>query len=142
MCVICPYNWLSFRGRCYFISEELKSWTSSEEYCTSRQSHLVLIDDENEMNFIEAKGTSRSFVWIGLRFNGSSSEWTWLNGSTLRKGSIPMKSGEPGAICGSYSKKEIYPLKCTNTLKWICEKKAIQFDKKCFGSNQLSKDQF
>ncbi|XP_069058030.1 killer cell lectin-like receptor subfamily F member 1 isoform X2 [Pleurodeles waltl] len=142
ICVMCPYNWMVFREGCYFISEELKSWTSSEEYCVSRQSHLLLIDDEEEMNFIEAKGTSKSFFWIGLQINGSRPEWTWLNGSTLQKDRIPTNIGEAVSSCASYNKKKMYSVKCNDTHKWICEKKAIQFSKRSFDSNQLSKDQF
>ncbi|XP_078510036.1 killer cell lectin-like receptor subfamily B member 1C [Lissotriton helveticus] len=136
-CVICPYNWLSFRGRCYLICEELNSWTDSEEYCISRQSRLILIDDENAMIFAQYKEKSKAYFWIGLRVNESNSEWTWLNGSTLREDSILMKyNGKSESNCGSYSDKQIFPLNCNSKNKWICEKKAIQFDKKCFGSNR------
>ncbi|KAJ1122191.1 hypothetical protein NDU88_000694 [Pleurodeles waltl] len=82
MCVICPYNWLSFRGKCYFISEDFKSWASSEEDCQSRQSHLAIIGND----FIEDKEMSRRSFWIGLQYNDNNSEWTWIDGSTLRKG--------------------------------------------------------
>ncbi|XP_078507251.1 natural killer cells antigen CD94-like [Lissotriton helveticus] len=127
-CVICPYNWLRFRGRCYFISEEFKSWASSKEYCISQQSHLAILDDD----FLEDIEMSRRSFWIGLQYNDITSEWTWINGSTLRKGSIPVNTHEPGNNCGFYWHKEITPLNCSYNTKWICQKEAILLDKKCF----------
>ncbi|XP_078507254.1 natural killer cells antigen CD94-like isoform X2 [Lissotriton helveticus] len=141
MCVICPYKWLSFRQKCYFISEQLESWNFSNLYCQSRHAKLLIIDDKNEKDFIDGKEIGRSYFWIGMKYNKRNSEWTWLNGSTLQKGSIPMRSGEPGNFCGSYSNQEIFPLYCNNKAKWICEKEAIQFDKRCFSSSSYPQDQ-
>ncbi|XP_069058033.1 killer cell lectin-like receptor subfamily F member 1 [Pleurodeles waltl] len=131
MCVICPYNWLSFRGKCYFISEDFKSWASSEEDCQSRQSHLAIIGND----FIEDKEMSRRSFWIGLQYNDNNSEWTWIDGSTLRKGSIPVNTHEPGNNCGFYWHKEITPLNCSYRTRWICEKEPIQQDARCLVTN-------
>ncbi|XP_069058028.1 killer cell lectin-like receptor subfamily F member 1 [Pleurodeles waltl] len=100
-----------------------------------RHSDLLIIDDEKEMNFIQGNDISRSYFWIGVQYNKRNSEWTWLNGSTLQKGSSPESPRDPGTFCGSFSNKQIFPLYCNNKAKWICEKEVIQFEKKCFDPN-------
>ncbi|XP_078507250.1 C-type lectin domain family 12 member B-like [Lissotriton helveticus] len=135
ICLICPHKWLSFRNRCYFFSEQSESWDFSKKYCLTHRSDLIIIDDQNEIDFIEGKDISKSYFWIGLQYNKSNSEWSWLNGSTLQNGSIPVRTHKPGNDCGSYSSREIYPQDCNYRNKWVCEKEAAQFDERFFGTN-------
>ncbi|CAI9595626.1 unnamed protein product, partial [Staurois parvus] len=31
VCELCPLNWIAFRGKCYFFSEDRNNWSSSRE---------------------------------------------------------------------------------------------------------------
>uniref|UniRef100_A0A8C3NTY8 C-type lectin domain-containing protein n=1 Tax=Cyanoderma ruficeps TaxID=181631 RepID=A0A8C3NTY8_9PASS len=55
-CELCPPGWQLHRGRCYFFSEEAKSWEDSRKNCLARKSQLLVIEDEIEMV---------SFHWLG-----------------------------------------------------------------------------
>ncbi|XP_069505929.1 natural killer cells antigen CD94-like [Ambystoma mexicanum] len=126
MCEICPYKWVMSRGKCYFLSEGFLSWDASRDYCQSRKADLITLEDANEI-VIEKSG---SYLWIGLQYNETTGEWIWLNGSRLQEGSPEMRSRKPGPTCGAYSGKETYAEQCSSKHKWVCEKEAIQFDKR------------
>uniref|UniRef100_A0A8C3V2M9 Uncharacterized protein n=1 Tax=Catharus ustulatus TaxID=91951 RepID=A0A8C3V2M9_CATUS len=48
-CELCPPGWQLHRGRCYFFSEETRSWEDSQKNCLARKSQLLVIEDEIEM---------------------------------------------------------------------------------------------
>lgn len=47
--VLCQSEWLQYQGKCYWFSNEMKSWNDSYVYCLERKSHLLIIQDELEM---------------------------------------------------------------------------------------------
>ncbi|XP_069505927.1 killer cell lectin-like receptor subfamily F member 1 [Ambystoma mexicanum] len=129
-CEICPYKWVMSKGRCYFVSEGFLSWDSGRDYCRSRKADLINLEDANEIDFLEEIDKSVSYLWIGLQYNETTGEWIWLNGSRLQEGSIAVEPRRPGHTCGAYSGMEIFPEQCSSKNKWVCEKEAIQFDKR------------
>ncbi|XP_069075170.1 killer cell lectin-like receptor subfamily F member 1 [Pleurodeles waltl] len=126
LCQICPYSWILLGGRCYFFSEEFKSWNSSQEYCASRFSDLITIDDQNEMDLVETVAKNSLYTWIGLRYSDITMDWRWMNGSRLQTGSLTLKDNGRGGRCGAFRSKEIQPDDCITKSRWICEKKVIQ----------------
>ncbi|XP_058719691.1 C-type lectin domain family 12 member A-like isoform X1 [Poecile atricapillus] len=48
-CELCPAGWQLHRSRCYFFSEEARSWEDSQKNCLARKSQLLVIEDEIEM---------------------------------------------------------------------------------------------
>uniref|UniRef100_A0A8D0QN24 Killer cell lectin like receptor F1 n=1 Tax=Sus scrofa TaxID=9823 RepID=A0A8D0QN24_PIG len=50
---MCPSEWLKYQEKCYWFSNEMKSWSDSHGYCLRRKSHLLIIQDQLEMKFIE-----------------------------------------------------------------------------------------
>ncbi|KAJ1195695.1 hypothetical protein NDU88_004963 [Pleurodeles waltl] len=71
---------------CYFFFEEFKSWNSSQEYCASRFSDLITIDDQNEKDLVETVAKNSLYTWIGLRYSDITMDWRWMNGSRLQTG--------------------------------------------------------
>ncbi|KAF5912448.1 hypothetical protein HPG69_004118 [Diceros bicornis minor] len=47
---LCPSEWFKYQEKCYWFSNEMKSWSDSYGYCLGRRSHLLIIQDPLEMN--------------------------------------------------------------------------------------------
>uniref|UniRef100_A0A8D0FDE0 C-type lectin domain family 2 member D n=1 Tax=Strix occidentalis caurina TaxID=311401 RepID=A0A8D0FDE0_STROC len=45
----CPSEWIGYKKKCYFISEEEKNWTSSQTFCAKNQSLLAVFENQKEM---------------------------------------------------------------------------------------------
>lgn len=45
----CPSEWIGYRKKCYFISEEEKNWTSSQAFCIKNESLLAVFENKDEM---------------------------------------------------------------------------------------------
>ncbi|XP_009866068.1 PREDICTED: C-type lectin domain family 2 member L-like, partial [Apaloderma vittatum] len=76
----CPSEWLGYKRKCYFISEEEENWTSCQIFCAKNQSLLAVFDGWEEMHsFI--KHLKRDKYWIGLRKKGEN--FYWENGVRL-----------------------------------------------------------
>ncbi|CAM4435919.1 unnamed protein product, partial [Lepidochelys kempii] len=79
---LCPPEWLLYRGRCYYFSEEKKIWQASKDYCAARKSSLLIFESEAEMGFFSTQYEDASFHWIGLNFKEGG--WTWLDDPKLQ----------------------------------------------------------
>ncbi|XP_034368537.1 C-type lectin domain family 7 member A-like [Arvicanthis niloticus] len=72
-CYRCQGRWSCCGEKCYYFSEEEKTWDESEASCKLRGSHLAKIDSREEQNFIQSR-LNYSY-WIGLRKNGGRFQW-------------------------------------------------------------------
>ncbi|XP_039770376.1 NKG2-D type II integral membrane protein-like [Ornithorhynchus anatinus] len=45
----CPENWIRNRGKCYYISTEVRTWQESQTACQSMNSSLLKIEDREEL---------------------------------------------------------------------------------------------
>jgi hypothetical protein len=48
-CPSCPDLWRRYGDHCYYFSVEKKDWNSSLEFCTTKDSHLLMLTDNQEM---------------------------------------------------------------------------------------------
>lgn len=82
-CELCPPGWQLHRGRCYFFSEETRSWEDSQKNCLARKSQLLVIEDEIEMVSLAAalKTYHRPQVNISPRVHGRQAWALWGRGS-------------------------------------------------------------
>ncbi|XP_075071233.1 C-type lectin domain family 2 member A-like [Mixophyes fleayi] len=82
----CTGDWIWNRGKCYYFSDLLDTWTNSERFCASQNASLTRIDNADELKFLNKfKGNGNS--WIGLKWSSDNNGWTWTDG-TLYTGEL------------------------------------------------------
>ncbi|XP_069506639.1 killer cell lectin-like receptor subfamily B member 1B allele C isoform X2 [Ambystoma mexicanum] len=80
---LCPADWLIYRGKCYYFQEHPNTWSQSNDYCNTMDSHLAVIQDKDELEFIA--NHSQESRWIGLFNTTPGGRWTWVDGSTYNE---------------------------------------------------------
>ncbi|XP_072281273.1 C-type lectin domain family 2 member B-like isoform X2 [Pyxicephalus adspersus] len=75
----CPEDWILFRNKCYYFSEEMATWNNSQMFCKRHNSSLAVIDDINELKFLNLFRANK--YWIGLTSAENDSSWVWTNGA-------------------------------------------------------------
>ncbi|XP_034501120.1 C-type mannose receptor 2-like isoform X3 [Ailuropoda melanoleuca] len=80
---VCPNNWLQKKGKCYNFLKTFKSWTDSQKSCLKMKSHLLIIQDKAELDFIQSNIQDRIYFWIGLNITHPQKTWIWLDGTPL-----------------------------------------------------------
>ncbi|XP_077094005.1 C-type lectin domain family 4 member F-like [Siphateles boraxobius] len=75
-------GWTYYQSSLYFFSSEWKSWNESRRYCRDRGADLIVINNGNELEFVN-KVVNKEFdvFWIGL--SEVEGVWKWVDGSAL-----------------------------------------------------------
>ncbi|XP_059701981.1 killer cell lectin-like receptor subfamily F member 1 isoform X2 [Haemorhous mexicanus] len=124
-CELCPPGWQLHRGRCYFFSEEARSWEDSQKNCLARKSQLLVIEDEIEMEFIDNKDKDTKYIWIGLDTEDMEKTWSSVEDHRVKEKRTALKSIEADKNCAVYRRKNLIQADNCQTLKeWICKKNA------------------
>ncbi|KAM6092317.1 C-type lectin domain family 2 member B-like [Theristicus caerulescens] len=109
----CPSEWIGYKKKCYFISEEEKTWTSSRTFCAKNESLLVVFENQEEMHSL-AKLLKIDDSWIGLRKKGES--FYWENGIALND-SFQIQNHSDCAYLDAFT---ISTSACSLPRRWIC----------------------
>ncbi|XP_009987419.1 PREDICTED: C-type lectin domain family 12 member B-like [Tauraco erythrolophus] len=125
-CVLCPANWKWEGGeKCYYRSEERKSWEQSHRFCSSQNSTLLLIKEAAELELI--KMIAVQAYWLGLKFRAEQRGWVWADNTVLTHQQKSWTSYlDYYSDCGYFYHGIIQNRKCQEELPYICEKPAIQ----------------
>ncbi|XP_027706839.1 C-type lectin domain family 17, member A isoform X1 [Vombatus ursinus] len=123
----CPKTWLPFGGSCYFFSTVTKSWDAANIFCMENYSHLLIISNTEEQNFVSETHSSKRTYWLGLTDRKVEGVWQWLDGSLLTLSF--WKLGEPNNM---YNEDCVIMLldgqwndvSCYLSTYWICERKS------------------
>ncbi|XP_042651434.1 C-type lectin domain family 2 member B-like [Tyto alba] len=110
----CPSEWIGYKKKCYFISEEEKNWTSSQTFCAKNQSLLAIFENQEEMNSL-AKRLNIDDSWIGLRKKGET--FYWENGIALKEDSFQIRNHSE---CAYLDASTISTSACSLPRRWIC----------------------
>uniref|UniRef100_A0A452HUI9 C-type lectin domain-containing protein n=1 Tax=Gopherus agassizii TaxID=38772 RepID=A0A452HUI9_9SAUR len=111
----CPADWLYHQRKCYYFSETEKDWDSSWSFCSSHNSSLTVIENQQELNFIMK--ITKQDPWIGLHKTGE--EFHWVNGTPLDRNLLAVKgSGE----CAYIESDVVSSSGCSLTRGWVCKK--------------------
>ncbi|XP_019481715.1 PREDICTED: C-type lectin domain family 4 member E-like isoform X1 [Hipposideros armiger] len=94
----CPLNWVHFQSSCYFFSTDTMSWTASLKNCSSMGAHLVVINTQEEQEFLfYAKPRKREF-YIGLTDQLVEGQWKWVDDTPFMESLSFWDVGEPNNI--------------------------------------------
>ncbi|XP_008576294.1 PREDICTED: killer cell lectin-like receptor subfamily F member 1 isoform X1 [Galeopterus variegatus] len=119
--VLCPLEWLKYQEKCYWFSDEMKNWSDSYMYCLGRKSHLLIIQNQLEMAFIQKNLRQSNYVWIGLNFTSLKKTWTWVDGSPLDPKIFFIKGPAKENSCAATKENKVYSETCSSVFKWICQ---------------------
>ncbi|TFJ97366.1 Killer cell lectin-like receptor subfamily F member 2 [Platysternon megacephalum] len=124
-CKLCPRDWLSLRGKCYWFSKESTIWNKSRADCSVKSSRMLVIQDQEEMEFIQNVTQGKYHVWIGLSVTSPGKNWIWVDSSVLDQTLFPESSPTDVNSCGMIKGNQIKSEICSAELKWICQKEAV-----------------
>lgn len=48
-CFRCPFDWIGYRGKCYYFSEAEGNWTSSQDNCSALGASLAMLDSMEDL---------------------------------------------------------------------------------------------
>uniref|UniRef100_A0A8C3F994 C-type lectin domain-containing protein n=1 Tax=Chrysemys picta bellii TaxID=8478 RepID=A0A8C3F994_CHRPI len=125
-CKLCPRDWLSHRRKCYWVSKEVKYWKKSFEDCKAKTSQLLVIQDQDEMDFIWNVTKGVNHVWIGLNVTSPERNWMWVDGSLVNQTLFPVTGLAEQNSCGVMKGEQIRSEICGAEFKWVCQKEAFQ----------------
>uniref|UniRef100_A0A8D0WNB4 Killer cell lectin like receptor B1 n=1 Tax=Sus scrofa TaxID=9823 RepID=A0A8D0WNB4_PIG len=119
----CPTNWHPFQDKCLFFYNSYKHWNESLADCSTKESSLLLIQDNEELRLIQNLIDSGGIIfWIGLNFSLPEENWKWINGSFLSSEILPITGVAGENNCVSISKTQMLSEPCDSENKWICQK--------------------
>uniref|UniRef100_A0A8C0I5I2 Killer cell lectin like receptor B1 n=1 Tax=Balaenoptera musculus TaxID=9771 RepID=A0A8C0I5I2_BALMU len=119
----CPTNWQLIRDKCLFFSDTYKPWNDSLADCFTKESRLLLIQDQEELRLIQNRIDKGGIpFWIGLNFTLSEKNWKWINGSFLNSNILQITGNAEENSCVYLSTIQFFSENCATENKWICQK--------------------
>ncbi|XP_058414793.1 natural killer cells antigen CD94 [Diceros bicornis minor] len=120
-CCSCPERWIGYQCNCYFVSNELKTWADSKDFCVSQNSSLLQMQNADELRFMNS---SKSFYWIGLSYSEEHGAWLWEDGSVLSQDLFQFSLTANPRKCIMYSpSKSVLDENCHSTNRYICKQR-------------------
>ncbi|XP_077781322.1 killer cell lectin-like receptor subfamily F member 1 [Podarcis muralis] len=124
-CTVCPENWFRLNSKCYWFSSEKRDWTESKDDCRTKDSQLLVIQNQEEVDFI-LSNIQYPLLWIGLQATPPDWKWTWVDGSPLDDKLLKDLAPAQENCCGRLNGNKTISETCTTVARWVCEKKALQ----------------
>ncbi|XP_048853162.1 C-type lectin domain family 4 member M-like isoform X3 [Brienomyrus brachyistius] len=75
----CPSGWISFNFKCYYVSDQQKTWINSQEDCRHKGADLFIINSLKEQLIF----SKYQRAWIGLTDSDHEGTWKWVDGTPL-----------------------------------------------------------
>uniref|UniRef100_A0A7N9D5N9 Killer cell lectin like receptor F2 n=1 Tax=Macaca fascicularis TaxID=9541 RepID=A0A7N9D5N9_MACFA len=122
---LCPNDWLLNQGKCYWFSTSFKTWKESQCDCTELQAHLLVIQNVDELEFIQNSLKPGHFGWIGLYVTFRGNLWMWIDEHFLVPELFSVIGPTDDRSCAVITGKWVYSEDCSSTFKGICQRDAI-----------------
>ncbi|XP_039719367.1 natural killer cells antigen CD94-like, partial [Pteropus medius] len=120
----CQKMWIGYQCNCYFISNEMKTWEESKDFCASKNSSLLQLQNKDELDFMNH--ISQRFYWIGLSYSKEHSAWLWEDGSALSQTLFSLLRTVNISNCIVYGSKEGFlDERCRKEMRFICKQQLI-----------------
>ncbi|XP_077330010.1 C-type lectin domain family 4 member E-like [Lithobates pipiens] len=124
---LCAMNWRYYNLSCYYKSCKEIQWNSAKEECEKKSAHLVVINGEDEMEFL-CRFAEEQSLWVGLKKERPEG-WKWVDGTSHNTTKFWLE-GEPNNYNGKEEDcvhlrygKGLNDIPCDTTYPYICEKK-------------------
>uniref|UniRef100_A0A8D2P536 C-type lectin domain-containing protein n=1 Tax=Zosterops lateralis melanops TaxID=1220523 RepID=A0A8D2P536_ZOSLA len=133
-CFQCPFDWIWYRGKCYYFSEVEGNWTSSQDNCSALGASLATLDSMEDLSFVmRYKGISEH--WIGLLREDEEQPWQWVNRLTsISPVSYVLCTSRfqihGGGLCAYLDDNGLSSSHCSTERSWICNKHELQSSSK------------
>uniref|UniRef100_A0A671F7T4 Natural killer cells antigen CD94 n=1 Tax=Rhinolophus ferrumequinum TaxID=59479 RepID=A0A671F7T4_RHIFE len=122
-CCYCQEKWIGYQCNCYFISNEIKTWTESREFCASQNSRLLQVQNKDELNFTNSL---MYLYWIGLFYSEEHGAWLWEDGSALSQDLFSFSQTMDTGKCVTYFRsRKLLSESCVKKNRYICKKQLI-----------------
>ncbi|XP_016122056.1 asialoglycoprotein receptor-like 1, partial [Sinocyclocheilus grahami] len=133
----CQEDWVFYEDSCYFQSSSKKSWQIAEKNCVEKGSHLVVVNDLAELDFLSSIVKLSESYWIGL-VEKEEGQWSWVDGTDYSTTEHHWDVGQPddwdvrvnGEDCGqlhariTVDRRRLWnDADCTISFPYICEGK-------------------
>ncbi|XP_075690956.1 C-type lectin domain family 10 member A-like [Rhinoderma darwinii] len=79
VCPFCSAGWQFFGLSCYLLSPQTRNWQESLHWCRMQEAHLVVIDSQEEQEFLQEAVKTSS--WVGLSDRDMEGQWQWVDGT-------------------------------------------------------------
>ncbi|KAG7526626.1 hypothetical protein JOB18_043037 [Solea senegalensis] len=128
----CPPEFRKFGDSCYYISSASQrlNFDQATQYCANVSSHMLIINDNEEQQFVRNAIGGKGFFWLGLTDREEENVWKWVDGT------VPVfkkwKPGQPdnwthgheeGEDCaGLIHNANWNDFYCTERIGFICER--------------------
>ncbi|XP_048837196.1 C-type lectin domain family 10 member A-like [Brienomyrus brachyistius] len=130
VCDPCPQGWEEHKAKCYYFSTSQTTWNESQNNCRKEAAHLVIVNSEEEQNFITKGGNSSH--WIGLTGSAEKKVWRWVDDTDLKQGfwlywepnNKDQQLAGKTANCVINSKGWMDE-PCDDQYQWICETQTL-----------------
>ncbi|XP_029380830.1 collectin-12 isoform X2 [Echeneis naucrates] len=128
----CPPEFKKFGDSCYYLSSgsQRLNFDEANQFCANRSSHMLIINDNEEQQFVRNAIAGKGYFWLGLTDREEENVWKWVDGT------IPVfkkwKPGQPdnwthghedGEDCaGLIHNANWNDFYCTDRIGFICER--------------------
>ncbi|NWY54793.1 CLC5A protein, partial [Chionis minor] len=123
----CPQDWEKHGGKCYFFSQtqEKNDWNASRKECTDKNSDLVIIDNEDELNYLTLRSTGHYYL-LGLTYSQSEKKWKWINNMEYDADMFHIGGDFTDYFCTVIGHSKVETASCdgSTTTQIMCEKAA------------------
>ncbi|XP_006903259.1 PREDICTED: killer cell lectin-like receptor subfamily F member 2 [Elephantulus edwardii] len=123
----CPNHWLLNQEKCYWFSTSFKTWKESQLDCKNQQAHLLVIQNLDELAFIQSKLKPGHFGWVGLYVTHQGNRWTWIDEHLLIPQLFPVIGPTDHNSCAVITGSQVYSEDCNCKFNSICQKDAVKF---------------
>ncbi|XP_008103843.1 killer cell lectin-like receptor subfamily F member 1 isoform X2 [Anolis carolinensis] len=124
-CKLCPQNWFRYGNKCYWVSKKQETWKKGQEDCKAKDSQMLVVQNQDEVAFIQSVIGETQLLWIGLTTTFPENKLTWVDGSSLDEKQLQELGPVEANSCGMLNGHQFIMEACSTVTTWVCETEAF-----------------